>query len=29
MHRTASLSDDGKTMTITGGVGGQDVKEVG
>lgn len=27
-HRMASLSDDGKTMTVTGTMGGKDVKEV-
>ena len=27
-HRTPSISDDGKTMTVTGTTGGQDVKEV-
>ena len=28
IHRTAALSDDGKTMTVSGEIGGQQVKEV-
>ena len=28
VHRTGSLSDDGKTLTVTGTIGGKDVKEV-